>query len=243
MRVVVLVACLFQFAAFAEQVVFSTSSVKPWGYTDERGQAQGLLVDFSERVSELAGYELVNSIRPYPRVIRDLTAGSVDFAVMFASPGAEQIGIDLGKILDLQVVAVALKGALPIQAPDELRGKRVGVIRGSRYGPAIDDNPHISRKTFISTAQGLEMLKLGRIDVMVATDYAIFHSLDELGWDGSEIMPVYVLSRPSAHLYWSRQSPQQQQADALAKALRQMRSSGELTELFSLQPTVAVIEP
>ncbi|WP_220720041.1 substrate-binding periplasmic protein [Agarivorans litoreus] len=218
---------------------FSTSMVKPWGFKNAELHEQGLLVQFTRALTAEARLSFSNEMRPYPRVIKEIKSGTADFAVMFASPKAEQIAVDLGKVVTVKVVAIANAGGQPIDSIDKLKGKRVGVIRGSAYGPDIDDNPDIERVSFNDTAQGIQMLLLERIDVMVATNYAINYALHELHIEPERITPIYHLATRYGHLYWSRSSVQKEQAKRLRQALVSLREGGVLDNIFALDGTLA----
>ncbi|GDY26179.1 hypothetical protein AHAT_20690 [Agarivorans sp. Toyoura001] len=218
---------------------FSTSLVKPWGYKSTDLHEQGLLVQFTRALASEAELPFNNVMRPYPRVIKEIKSGTADFAVMFASPKAEQIAVDLGQVVTVKVVAIANAGEQPINNIKQLNGKRVGVIRGAAYGPDIDDNPNIERVSFNDTAQGVQMLLLERIDVMVATNYSINHSLQELYIEPERITPVYHLATRYGNLYWSRASNQMEQAKRLQTALSRLREQGVLDDIFSIDAVLA----
>ncbi|WP_163134218.1 ABC transporter substrate-binding protein [Agarivorans sp. Alg241-V36] len=218
---------------------FSTSLVKPWGYKSSELHEQGLLVQFTRALASEAELPFNNVMRPYPRVIKEIKSGTADFAVMFASPKAEQIAVDLGQVVTIKVVAVANAGEPVIDDISKLKGKRVGVIRGAAYGPDIDDNPDIERISFNDTAQGIQMLLLERIDVMVASNYSINHALQELYLEPERITPIYHLATRYGNLYWSRASNQMEQAKRLQQALSRLRELGVLDNIFAIDAALA----
>ncbi|MDO6686538.1 MULTISPECIES: substrate-binding periplasmic protein [unclassified Agarivorans] len=241
-----LLGCLFYFCSFIAMAAplapakFSSSMMKPWGYQDAGQPAQGLLVNFARKLCEEADIAMENSLKPYPRVIKDIQAGTADFAVMFAGATSEDIAVDLGPVVELKVMAVAKAGSAAIANIDALAGQRVGVIRGSIYGPEIDDNPSIDRISFNDTVQGIQMLLLGRIDVMIATNYSIDFALKQLHADIERLTPIYQLATRQGHLYWSKQSLQQEQAARLRNALERLREQGVLSEIFSIDASLAL---
>ncbi|WP_221075090.1 substrate-binding periplasmic protein [Agarivorans aestuarii] len=242
MRYLLLLMVAFLWGSLAselEPAKFSTSIVKPWGYQDAELAGQGLLPSFTRALANEAGVEYRNTMRPYPRVIKEIEAGSADFAVMFASPHSEKIAVDLGLVVTVKIVAVAKAGEAPIQHVSQLAGKRVGVIRGSAYGPDIDDNPLLERISFINTEQGIQMLLLGRIDAMIAVNYSINYALQELDIAPTQITSIYHLATRNIHLYWSRSSSQIEQANRLQLALARLREDGVLDKIFALDGTLA----
>ncbi|MGY5451648.1 substrate-binding periplasmic protein [Agarivorans sp. MS3-6] len=242
MRYLLLIMVTFHWAVLAsdlEPAKFSTSIVKPWGYQDAELAGQGLLPSFTQALVKEAGIDYLNTMRPYPRVIKEMESGSADFAVMFASPHSDEIAVDLGLVVTVKIVAIANAGEQPVHHVSQLAGKRIGVIRGSAYGPDIDDNPYVERVSFINTEQGIQMLLLGRIDAMIATNYSINYALQELHVAAAQITPIYQLATRKVHLYWSRSSGQKEQAERLKQALVRLREDGVLDNIFALDGTLA----
>ncbi|WP_427983210.1 substrate-binding periplasmic protein [Agarivorans sp.] len=241
-RRLALLLALFSVGLSAEPLApakFATSIIKPWGYLEPELVEQGLLLRFARALSEEAGIAMSNQMLPYPRVIKEIASGESDFAIMFASPESEAIAVDLGRVVTVKVLALANAGEAPISSVKQLHGKRVGVMRGAAYGPEIDDNPNIERVSFNHIEQALKMLVLNRIEVLVATNYSIYYGLQALHIHANQVTPVYHLATRYGHLYWSKQSSQQQQAERLKQALLGLRQRGELQRMFMLEGALA----
>ncbi len=242
MKLLSLVLALFSVNLSAQPLApakFATSIIKPWGYLEPQLIEQGLLLRLARALSAEADLAMSNQMLPYPRVIKEMTSGESDFAVMFASSKANNIAVDLGRVVTVKVLALANAGEKPIASVKQLHGKRVGVMRGSAYGPEIDDNPNIERLSFNHIEQALKMLVLHRVDVLVATNYSIYYGLQALHIHANQVTPVYHLATRYGNLYWSKQSSQQQQAERLKQALERLRERGELQRIFMLEGALA----
>ncbi|MCL6414660.1 transporter substrate-binding domain-containing protein [Aestuariirhabdus sp. Z084] len=228
----VLLALFLPAAAYPDSLQVSTSTVKPWGYVNAQGQLDGLLSRFTLELEKHSGITLNNTLTPYPRVIQEVKSGQADLAVLFKSPQADQYGIDLGEVVKTSIIITARADAPPINSLDALAGKRVGYIRGSRYGASFDDNLQLYKVPIRDMAQGVRMLMQGRIEAMVSADYTLFYTLRELDIEPTRLVHLLTLDSNSGHLYLSRRSTKPDSAANLQKALEEMRSNGILQQIF-----------
>ncbi|RRJ84817.1 substrate-binding periplasmic protein [Aestuariirhabdus litorea] len=217
----------------ADSIAVATTTVKPWGYLDNEGAPQGLLSQFIRELEDHSGLPMNNTLEPYPRVIQEIKSGKADIAVLLKSPESDKFAIDLGEVVKTSTIFIALAGTPPIDTLDALIGSRVGHIRGSKYGTEFDDHPSIHRVPVSDVAQGLRMLRQGRIEALASTDYSLFYTLRELHIDPGLLTQLISLKSNSGHLYLSRRSPKQELREPLQQALEQMRSNGVLQRLFA----------
>ncbi len=215
-----------------EDIRFVSSTVKPWGYITSSGKPDGLLVRFVDELGRTAGLPYVNRLQPYPRVKHSLANGQADLAVLFSGPESERIGISLGAVVDTYIMLVGPAGRESIESLDEVQGKLVGYIRGSRYGPEFDNHEGIIKTPVNRMRQGLAMLLTGRLDAMASTDQTLFYTLRKMDVEVGRLSPLLVLGKTQGHLYLSRQTTNQHLAPIYRDALDQLRVSGKLDTLF-----------
>jgi len=216
---------------------FSTSNVKPWGFINTEGVPTGLLISLvhaleSELASSGNGIKIDNKIRPYPRVILELGAGVVDFAVMFNSPESNRIGISVGKVADHEILLVGLAGAPKINKFSQLESKPIGHIRGSKYGQLFDNNKLLNKISLGSMKQGIDMLLLRRIYALASADQTLYYALNELQISSHKITPLMTINRVSTELYFSKASTKTELIPAFTHALKKLKSKGVLNTIF-----------
>ncbi|UTA49109.1 transporter substrate-binding domain-containing protein [Simiduia sp. 21SJ11W-1] len=210
----------------------ATASVAPWGLVGEQGEPAGLLVQFQRELAARAGLAVQNKLAPYPRVIHDLASGKVDLAVMFVSPQAQQVGRSLGQVVDMSVVALVPAAAPDYGALEDFKGLRVGYVRGSKYGPAFDNNPDFERVGVLSASQGLLMLSKGRLDALVATEQALAYGLIQESVGEGAYKVVFQVAKARADLYVNRLRMLDGWVPSLRRALADMRADGSLRRVF-----------
>lgn len=212
---------------------FSTSNVKPWGYISPNNQEKGLLIDFNNALATAANIEINNHIIPYPRAIKEIENGKTDFAVMFKSQQAQEIGISLGEVTETKILLIALSGTPEIKDLSQLGNQLVGFIRGSKYGDKFDNNTQLKKVALGSMKQGIELLLKGRIAGMASTDITFYAALKEMNIPSTKVKPIMTISSMTGHLYFSKASPNTHLILPLKHALNQLRDNGTLKQIFS----------
>lgn len=214
-----------------------TSDVEPWGFLDDQGEMQGMLVDFQRSLFERAGLTYKNHLQPYPRVIHAVASGNADVAVMFKSPMADEVATSLGQVLSVPVVIVVLAdNPHTFERLEDFAGMVVGQVRGSKYGPAFDNNSAFKRVSIPHVDQALRMLKAGRIDAMASTKQSLLFAMHATGFAGDQLRIALPLFDVSADLYVSHKAANAPWVAPLRDALAAMRADGTLTPSFYQSP-------
>lgn len=221
---------------------FSTSTVKPWGFIDEEGQEDGLLVRFERELYLETGIAYENYLQPYPRVLHSLASGSVDFAIIFDPHAPREKTVRVGHVTTTEIIVVARAGVEPLASIDGLAKQRVGYIRGSKYGEAFDGATHFTRIPINTMKQGLSMLLNGRIDAMTSSDQSLYWAMERMGIDGSRLARVLILGGVTGGLYMSNSSRRQDLLPIYRKALQRMQAKGTMTRIFYQQDAWAAFE-
>ncbi|WP_404361744.1 substrate-binding periplasmic protein [Marinobacter sp.] len=222
---------------FPEQLtplIFATPGVWPWGYKEPGEQPAGTLVRFAERLSAVADLPLMNRVLPHRRALRELETGEADFVPLFESPGAEAAGIPVEPIVTTRVLVVSRAADdVPLNI-EGLAGEAVGYIRGTWYGEAFANNREIRKVAVADLNQAVEMLLLGRIRALVSTDHVFYHTIEVMNESLDQFQAGVVISEQKGILYMSRKARHPELFLAVRKAIRQMRATGELEEIFRL---------
>ncbi len=224
----------------ADTLIFSVSNVKPWGYYRNHNHPTGLLVEFGDQLQRqilknaAARLDFENHIRPYPRVISDIKTGRADFAVLFNSPESLNYGNSLGKIASFEILITGRKTSPPINTIDDLAGKTIGYVRGSKYGPAFDSNNKLIKVSLDSMDKGVEMLLKGRLDALICLDQTLHYSLKEKSINPSATKTLLVLGSARADLFISKRSDKAVYQKEVSDALRQLHKKGTIKAIFDL---------
>ena len=215
-------------------LIFATPAVWPWGYEDDRGKPAGTLVRFAERLSAVSDYPLINTVLPHRRAIRVLETGEADFVPLYESPMAEAAGIPVEALATTRVLVVGRAGDdLPLNI-EVLPGETVGYVGGTWYGEAFANNQEIRKIPVADLSQAVDMLLLGRIRALVTTDHVFYHTLEAMNEPLDQFRVGVAISKQKGILYMSRKARHPELFLPVREAIRQMRVTGELEEIFRL---------
>lgn len=221
-----------------QTVEFVLPEVYPWSYHDEAGRKLGVLVDLTERLSEISGVPVAIRLRPHRRARDELDKGRADFAMLFASPEADRAAHNVGQLITTRLVAATLPGSETPASLAQLEDKAVVHIHGTYYGDAYEAAEAGITHAVKDLSTALALLRLGRVDVLVTFDYALQLTLDSLGRSRSSVAMLPLAPGQDGHLYMSRKSSHPEALEPISQALEQLRESGELIRLLSRPPTV-----
>jgi len=236
------------FASEPIVVRFATSNVKPWGFIDQAGAPTGLLIELAQALEgELASTDdkhikINNHIRPYSRVIQEIRAGSVDFAVLFKSPDADKFGISIGKVADHKVLLIGAAGTPPIDEFSQLERKPIGHILGSKWGEHFDSYQALNIMPVSSMEQGINMLLNGRIYAFASTDQALYYALEKLQIPRKKITPLMTIGQVSTHLYFSKASARVELIVPFTEALSTLKEKAVVNTIFYQQGYVTGVQ-
>ncbi len=217
---------------------FSTTNVKPWGFFNKERVPVGVLVSLvhaleNELINTKNNSVIINNkLRPYPRVIHEIKTGAADFAVMFNSPESNKIGISIGKVSELRIIIAGRAGTPPINNLNQLQGKPVGHISGSKYGSIFDNNHSLDKLPLTSMEQGLKMLLKKRIYAFASADQTLYYALRELQVPSHKVTSLMTVSEVPIELYFSRASTRTELIPPITKALSRLKAKGILDSIF-----------
>lgn len=218
-------------ASESHKASFSTSNIKPWGYKDDNVY-KGLLYQVADALQTESGISITNQLRPYPRVIQELKNGSVDFAIMFNSPQAREIGKSVGRVVNTKILLISLKDTPKISDLNELSQKHIGYMRGSKYGNDFDNNQNIIKVPLNSMRQGIQMLFKNRLQAIAGAEQTFYFNLKELNISTDDVSQIMVINETSGDLYFSKASKNIHLIEPFAKALKKINQEGKLDKIF-----------
>ncbi len=212
-------------------ITFATSLIKPWGMLID-GAPQGLLIDVQRALAIETQQKHQVFLQPYSRVIHSVYAGDVDMAILFdARVDLSQV-TKIAPITRSSVIIIGRAGDAPITSIDQLQGKLVGHMRGSKYGAVFDEATHFKKIPINVMSQGLAMLSRGRIDAMTGVDLTFYWAIQQMPLSPRDFSPLLVVSKPTISLYISNKSDKTGLIAAYRKSAQTLDDTGVLEEIF-----------
>lgn len=193
-----------------------------------------MLPRFTSRIAAIANVPVVNELRPHRRAITELKTGETDFVVLFQSPVTDAAGVRVANVVTVEILLAGMADSRYPLTIEGLAGRSIGYIRGTYYGEAFEHDQKIIKVPVNSLEQAIDMLKLGRLDAVVASDQAFYHTLRAMGLSVDELRSDTVINAQKAFLYMSRNARHPQLFRVIQRAALQMRENGELDEIFRL---------
>lgn len=232
-----LLAVLLMFGgaiARAEQdsVGFSLPDVWPWAYESEEGDQQGSLVELVNRLSEVSGIPVRIKLRPLRRVIMEITNGEAGFTVLFSSPALDEQAVPVGKVIDVNLLLLARADTDHPLEMRALEGSRVAYIRGTYLGEAFEYNQDVIKVPVSSVSQAIELLKMGRVSAILASDHNILRSIQKQGLRFRDFRYRQHVAGQRATMYRSVKGSDAVHGEKFERALAEMARKGELRQLF-----------
>lgn len=203
----------------------------PFGMPDASGQPAGMTVDFQKQLAAESGLAMELQLVPYPRAIAMLVAGDADLLFSFSNPQLLEHARQLGVIGGAEIVVQGLAGSRFASAAD-LRGKRVGHIRGAQYDVQLQADPAVTRYETVSYEQTVRMLLEGRFEAALGVRLCLLYTLRQLGVPRHRLGPELVLRKGDLMAHYSNKRYNPQTAAALVRALAVLRERGTVAALF-----------
>lgn len=200
----------------------------------EGGPIGGLYVEIYRAAAARAGLPPPDfQAVPLARAFRMMEAGEGD-VMLGPNRTAEREAylIFLDEPLDAEPKALVIgAAAADIASYDQLRGLRVGVLRGANYFQPFDSDAAIGKEVLTAYEQGLRMVAGGRVDAVIVPERQAVWLLR------AENLPLRLATfrapgTPS-HIVIARRSPLITRRAGLEAALRSLRQDGTLDAILA----------
>ncbi len=146
----------------------------PHQVVDAYGNAHGYAIDFVKRVMDAINEPLEIEIKPsLEQCIWLARQGKIDVLMgLYKTPDREAF-MDLFKFSDgySRTLFISLEHAPPVTKLQDLKGRKVGVIRGYHYFEAFDQYPDLERVAHMHLGQLLQVLRRGEVDYIAVSQY------------------------------------------------------------------------
>lgn len=215
-----------------EAVMFSLPDVWPWAYESAEGEQQGSLVELARRLSDISGIPIRTKLRPLRRVIMEISNSEVGFTFLFRSPELDEKAVPVGKVIDVNLLLLAMADTdYPLNL-SKLGRTRVAFIRGTYLGEAFEYDQDVVKVPVSSVSQAIDLLKMQRISAVLASDHNILRSIQQRGLTFRDFRYRQHVTGQPAMMYRSVAGSNPAHGEKFAQALQAMERSGELSRLF-----------
>ncbi len=221
-------------AASAELLRVTGSLWSP--YVDNELPNGGLAADLVRTALTRAGYEVEASAEPWSRAYEGAAIGVYDVvAAIWQNEARGEELIFSNPYLLNDIIFMSRQGVLGnYRTLDDLKGYRIGVVRGYAYDEAFDSHPDLQRVANSNLIQNLLLLRQGRLEVVVGDKWSILHEISLFMPEdiGRFVALPKPLARRALRLGVSRHNPHARQiVAAFDKAITQMQADGSYDEI------------
>lgn len=173
------------------------------------GGAGGLYYDLLNEAARRLGWTLSFQEVPSARALRMMEVGEADLMMgLLRTPERERyLSYSQVRLPAEDKAFYTLPEAAPVRGLDDLRGRRIVVQRGKRYGAALHGNPQLELVEVNDYRSALEMVARGRVEIAVLPERQGDPLLAETGlglakqpWRLRGEVTYLVLARQSAWL-------------------------------------------
>lgn len=204
----------------------------PYGMSDANGRKWGLFVEAFEAIGRVTGRSIEVTVAPYARAVAMLRSGEADMMIATSNPVIAEAAEPMGMLWAVDVIAIG-RPELKLEGQQDLRGRAVGVLRGSDYGAAFLDDSEYRRHEITDQLQGVRMLLEGRLEATLGTRLAVFHAMRQLGVPRSRLGASIAVQAREIHLHLGRRNTDEVLASELRRAVQELRSSGRADALLA----------
>lgn len=250
-RAIGLAFCFYAILSFAEPVHLAGNDSRPPKTFIKDGHPQGILVDIVNYLHKVTGQEFSIELYPLARALMVANSGKSGFIGLSKSDERLQ-HFDFGDevlFYDEVVVVVMAGKEFPFTAPSDLTKKRIGVVRGARYGPDFENLLKSGQVNFVETStltQQLAMMAAGRLDaVLVSAGKAglsaargTSEATTTIPKDAHFVILPTPFTRDATYIAFHKSANKKTLLKDLDMALKKGYSSGEVPSLIN-----AYIEP
>ncbi len=190
------------------------------------GGAGGLYYELLNEAAGRLGWPLQYREVPSARALRMMEVGEADLMMgPLRLPERERYLVYCQVPLPVEDKAFYTRpGAAPVRSLLDLRGLRIAVQRGKRYGAGFDTDPHLLRHEVGDYRAALEMVARGRVDVAVLPERQGDLLLREAAL--GLVKQPWRLPGEQPHVVLSRRSPWLSRQAELEQAFQAMHRDG-----------------
>jgi len=207
-------------------------AIPPYAMLDATGRKTGLFVEALDLIARESRHPIEITLAPYARAMAMLRSGAADLMIATSNSAIAESAEPMGMLWATEVVAIGRSG-LKLDGLQDLRGRTVGMLRGTDYGAAFLGEHEYRKHEITDQLQGIRMLMEGRLDASIGTTLAVFHAIRLLGVPRARLGGTLAVQSREVHLHLSRHNADEALATELRRAVQELRSSGKADGLLA----------
>lgn len=220
-------------SALADKLVFATTDWPPY-IISGKDKPTGMDVEIVLEVCKRLGIEPKIHVLPWKRAIQYAKNGNADaiFAIRKTEERAKFLYYPSDPINLERTVILTQKGSgVKVAGPDDLKGKKVGVVMGYKYGPKFDSNTSIKKMESDSDKQLVNVFAKKRISLAAGIDEGTMRYLCKKA--GIETEVLLVLNEVPSYIAFSKTKGEKGKAMAekIGKTIGQLRNEGVIKKI------------
>lgn len=217
-------------SAMAETLRIVTIALPPYGYIDNKTNT-GLNYEIGDAIALEAGFVPENNIVPLARGMEEISTGHADMIIMFPNPKINADARNLGMILPMETVIIARAGTV-LRSLRDVRGKRVGSVRGAKYDDRVTKESGIILYPTDSYSQSLKMLLAGRVDAIIGPKLGLYYTAKTDNIPKQALGKPLVLSVSEGSVFISNKTPDSV-AQQIGRAMSKLMKNGRIQQILS----------
>ena len=192
----------------------------------------GIYVDILRQVAAETGLQLEFTELPFARAFRVMQEGEADIMLgPNRSPEREAYLHYLEPPLPQEPkVFLQIRSAIPIRSYEDLRDRRIAVLRGATYFDRFDADEALTRIAVDDYTAALRLTVVGRADTAIMPELQALWLLRQTGF---QLVPApYHVPGRDSYIVLARSSPLVAEAPRLEAALRRLVDSGAVRRIL-----------
>ncbi len=218
----------------AEEILINVDEAHPPFMYSKGGRAAGIYPALIETAFKRMQVPIRLEPRPWARAVQEIDKAAAGLAGVYQN--SERLGkwaFSQPLLVERIIVYSHHSRPMAFTTIDDLRGKRVGVMRGWSYGNSFDS----ARKSGLfqieevgSDIQNFQKIEMGRIDVFLAIPESVTTLLSHYTSIDHSATP---LAEAPAFLAFAKAANRQGLLDQFNLAIKEMRESGEFQRIIN----------
>ncbi|WP_166425422.1 transporter substrate-binding domain-containing protein [Paraglaciecola sp. 20A4] len=214
----------------------------PFAYVNKQSQLTGSVVRYLDLLSVKTGIQFEIVLWPYARVIAGVQRGTLDGAVIFRNAQLNDYVTFIGPISKSKVIVLPQMGRNLSTYNQLLLLNHIAVIRGASFSRTFDEDTQLRKLQVSDYAQGLNLLRLNRVNAVVGSLQGIEYNLIALGANIQDFGTPLLLAENSNWFHFSKKSAHQDVIPELTKGIEDLYQPDLLYRLYKSSESPRVMK-
>jgi polar amino acid transport system substrate-binding protein len=242
MKHIILIPVFLSFLALpqctlAKPIHLQIDYSEPWGYYSQtgdpdapKGQLKGIWIEIIRLFTKQTGIEFNTTVAPHARVLQNLEHGKIDMSFQIRPNQDSKSILYIAEMFPVEVIAVSIKNN-PVAAYEDLMGKRIGIVRGTKVAQPFDNDRQLFKQPYRNYNIILSMLFQKRLDVVVGDRVSISYLIKKNNFPDT-CNSSFLLRKSSIWMQISVFSLHKHYMNRLVKANTRFTQRGEYSKVI-----------